>query len=158
MNWLRPLVFFAMFIAAFSCGKNYSYQKTYQISEEKWTYADSLRFSFDIADTTNIYNLYLQIEHTTDYSFQNLYTRINTKFPSGDRLQERLSLEMANKAGVWLGKCGKKNCKLLIPIQESAYFNQEGEHTILLEQYMRQDSLPGIKSVAFLLEDTGQNR
>ncbi len=153
-----PITLILLGILVFSCGKNYQYQKSYDLEGEQWTYADSLSFSFDIQDTTKIYNLYLQLEHSTDYDYQNLYTYIHTQFPSGDRLDEKLSLQLANKAGYWEGKCGKKHCKLTIPIQENAYFNQLGTHSLILEQYMRMDSLPGIKSIAFMLEDTKVKR
>jgi gliding motility-associated lipoprotein GldH len=158
MNWIRPFSFLILLSISFSCGKNYQYQKEYELEGEKWTYADSLEFAFDIQDTTKIYNLYLELDHSTSYAFQNLYTYIHTTFPSGERLDEKLSLEMANRAGVWLGKCSQDYCTLTIPIQENAYFNQQGSHTIMLEQYMRQDSLPGIKRIAFMLKDTGQRR
>lgn len=157
---IRFRLFFSFLLLSvlLSCGKNYQYQKKYELEGERWMYADSLEFSFDIQDTTNIYNLYLQLDHSTDYSFQNLYTNIHTTFPSGVRLDEKLSLELANRAGVWLGKCNQNHCTLTIPIQQNAYFNQQGRHRIMLEQYMRQDSIPGIRSIAFMLEDTRQNR
>jgi gliding motility-associated lipoprotein GldH len=158
MNCIRSLFLLLLSFSIFSCGKNYQYQKKYELEGEKWTYADSLEFAFDIQDTTNIYNLYLEIEHSTSYAFQNLYTSIHTIFPSGERLDEKLSLEMANKAGGWYGECGRDYCTLTIPIQKNAYFNQEGRYTILLEQYMRQDTIPGIRRIAFMLEDTGENR
>ena len=158
MDSLRPLFFLLLSLFVVSCGKSYQYEKSYELEGEQWTYADSLTFAFEIKDTTKIYNLYLQVEHSTVYNFQNLYTRIHTVFPSKERLNERLSLEMANRAGGWLGKCGSNYCTFTIPIQENAYFNQEGTHTIILEQYMRQDSLPGIKRIEFMLEDLGLNR
>ncbi len=158
MIWLRPFFFLLIFFSLLSCGQKYEYQKSYEIEGERWTYADSLEFSFDIEDTTKIYNLYLELKHTTDYAYQNLYTFIHTTFPSQERLDEQLSLEMANNAGVWEGDCSKEYCTLTIPIQENAYFNQTGTHTIVLEQYMRKDSIPGIKSIAFKLEDTGIER
>lgn len=157
MNWYRPLFFLFISLSFFSCN-DYQYQKTYELDGEQWTYADSLVFSFDIKDTTRIYNLYLELDHSTDYRYQNLYTYIHTTFPSQERLDERLSLEMANKAGAWEGDCGKKYCTLTIPIQENAYFNQLGTHTIVLEQFMRKDSIAGIRSISFMLEDTGIKR
>ena len=158
MNCSRSLLFLLVLFLFNACGKNYQYQKKYEIEGEKWTYADSLEFSFDIQDTTKIYNLYLELDHSTAYSFQNLYTLIHTTFPSGERLDEKLSLELANRAGAWLGKCNQHYCTLTIPIQQNAYFNQQGRHTIMLEQYMRQDSIPGIRSISFMLEDTRQSR
>ena len=139
-----------------SCNGGYDFEKQYELQGEYWAQDDTLNFHFPIEDTLRIYNLYLEIEHNTNYSYQNLYTQIYTQFPAGQRIKELLSLELADKAGVWLGNCGKEYCVLKIPIQEGAYFNQQGEYTVMVEQYMRVNPVRGIRSVGFLLEDTGQ--
>jgi gliding motility-associated lipoprotein GldH len=141
-----------------SCGPPTVYEKTYALEDEQWVYADSLRFNFAIEDTLALYNLFLDIEHGADFGFQNLYTRIHTQFPSGQRASKVLSLELSSKEGRWLGRCGKQHCRLSIPIQPNAYFDQPGPYTITLEQYMRLSPLPGVKSIAFRLEKTGQQR
>ncbi|MCB0650739.1 MAG: gliding motility lipoprotein GldH [Saprospiraceae bacterium] len=146
-----PLIFFA-------CGSDYAYQKEYTIPEEGWTYQDTLDFTFDIEDTTSIYNLYLKIEHDKDYAFQNLYTKVHTKFPGGERIAETLSLELADKAGGWQGNCSKKSYQLSIPIQKNAFFNATGAYKITLEQFMRTDPVKGLHKIGFMLEKTAQTR
>ena len=157
----QPVLFFLLLfftITFVSCGPDYAYKKSFEIGDQAWAYADTLDFDFRIEDTTLIYNLYLEVEHTRDYGFQNLYTRIHTRFPDGARLSELLSLELADKTGFWLGDCRGEICTLRIPIQEGAYFNQAGAYTIQLEQYMRVDPLPGVRAMALLLENTGRQR
>ncbi|MCB0588110.1 MAG: gliding motility lipoprotein GldH [Phaeodactylibacter sp.] len=141
-----------------SCGPGYDYEKQYEFQDEKWAQSDTLEFTFAVKDTLTIYNLYLEIEHTTGYGYQNLYTQVYTRFPSGKRIGELLSLELADKAGVWLGNCNSESCVLKIPIQEGAYFNQAGEYAVTVKQYMRMDPVEGIRSIGFMLEDTGQKR
>lgn len=142
-----------------ACGPNYTFNKTYTIDQEAWAYADTLNFEVDIKDTTRIYNLYLEVaHHPENYGFQNLYTKIHTSFPSGNRLGKMVSLELANKAGLWLGQCSGSKCKLTIPIQEGAYFNEAGTYTFTIEQFMRVSPLPGIQSLALKIEDTGQGK
>lgn len=141
-----------------ACGPEYIYEKSYNISEEGWTYDDTLNFELDITDTVGLYTLYLDIQHTTDYSFQNLYTRIYTAFPTGERLQKEVSLELAYKAGAWKGDCNKKVCHTKIPIQENAFFNMQGKHIITLEQFMRESPITGIRKIAFKVENTGEKK
>jgi gliding motility-associated lipoprotein GldH len=142
-----------------SCGPATVYEKTYTLEGEQWAYADTLLFDFAIEDTLALYNLYLEVEHSPDFGYQNLYTRIHTQFPSGQRASKILSLELSSKeGGGWLGRCGKQHCRLRIPIQPNAYFDQPGPYAITLEQYMRQSPLPGVKRIAFQLEKTGQQR
>lgn len=146
---------FCFFIVLFTaCGKQYEYQKTIEINNQTWNYADSLVFEFDIKDTLAIYNLYLDIEHHPDYAFQNLYTLIHTYFPAGQHLKENLSLELSNPAGIWMGNCNSNTCQLSIPIQQNAYFNQTGEYRIVIEQFMREEAIDGIQAFTFKVEDT----
>ena len=141
-----------------SCGPNYLYEEDHEIDSTGWTYENILNFSFDIQDTLAVYNLFLEIEHSTDYAKQNLYTRISTTFPSGKKLEKILSLELADKSGFWLGDCGGKNCELRLPIQEGAFFNETGTYAIALEQYMRESPVQGIQEIGFKLEKTGDRR
>lgn len=110
-------------------------------------YSDSLQFEAEITDTSKVYDIELEVEHTPEYGFQNVYVRIHTEFPNGKRLSQPLSLELAGKAGNWLGKCGRTKCRLMVPIQQSAYFNELGMHRFIVEQYMRMDALPGITGI-----------
>ncbi|PHN04021.1 gliding motility lipoprotein GldH [Flavilitoribacter nigricans] len=140
------------------CGSDYLYERSYPIDSSNWTYADSLQFSFEIEDTLQVYNLWLEVEHSVDYDFQNLYTRIHTRFPSGQQLAEPLSLELADNVGRWFGDCNSKTCTLKIPIQEGAFFNQAGTYNITLEQFMRRDPIEGIRTIGFMVEKTDQTR
>lgn len=150
------LIFFSLSFLLFSCGENYVFEKKISIPEDVWTYSDSLIFKFSIADTNKIYDLYLDISHHPSYAYQNLYTKIHTVFPQGNRLRTELSLELANKGGVWYGDCSSESCLLSIPIQQKAYFNQMGDHKIILEQYMRKDSVPGIQEFTLKLKEVGE--
>lgn len=149
-------VFFLLTLS--SCEPNYIFEQTYQLEEDTWTYTDSLSFEIDVKDTLKIYNLYLDLKHSTDFGYQNLYTKINTTFPAGQQISETLSLELQHKSGMWFGDCSGDYCKLRIPIQEGAYFNSSGLHTITIHQFMRTDSLKGVKSLSLRVEDTGESR
>lgn len=142
-----------------ACDTGLHYQEEHAIPEDSgWTYADSLSFSFDIADTLALYDLILVVDHRTGYPYQNLYTRIHTIFPSGRRLSQVLSLELMDKVGYWQGDCRGERCSLRIPIQESAYFNETGTYSLRLEQYMRRDSLPGLDALSLEVRSTGEKR
>lgn len=150
------IILLPFFITA--CGPDYIYEKTYPIKNTAWAYADSISFEVDIKDSSAIYNLYLDLLHSTEYPKQNMYVIIHTTFPNGKTLSEQVSLELANKQGVWFGACNSDDCELSIPIQTGAYFNISGQYRFTIEQFMRVNPLPGIKSIAFKIEDTGHRR
>lgn len=157
------LKFFSIFFVLLpfffiGCGENFSYSETKELANNQWTYADTVSFTVHIEDTARIFNLYLDIDHTLDYPFQNLYIKVHTNFPDGQRLSEQVNVDMADKAGQWYGNCRGEHCTLRVNLQEGAYFNQPGEYTITFEQYMRENPLLGVKGLSFRMEDTGERR
>lgn len=153
---LNVLAALALFLGG--CNSNIVYKASKEIPGGVWSYQDTLLFDFNIEDTLSVYNLNLEIEHSPEFSYQNLYTRIFTGFPSGDRARQVVSLELADKSGMWQGKCGKNKCLLKIPIQENAYFNQRGAYSMTIEQYMRQDNLPGVYGFTLSIEKQDRQR
>lgn len=156
---IRNTVLLALLVIGFSaCGPNYVYENSLECDERGWAFQDSLQSSFEIGDSSTIYNLYLNLEHSPEFAFQNFYTRIHTYFPNGEKLTEQLSLELAAKGGIWLGDCNSKSCALSIPIQKDVFFNQVGQYKITIEQFSRQDPLPHIQSISFALEQTDKKK
>lgn len=142
-----------------ACGKEKTiFEKDYDLKNGHWTYADTLDFTFNITDTMEIYDIVLDIKHKTNYPMQNIYTNIYTKFPSGERVKQLLSLDIADNTGKWEGKCSGDNCSYALKIQENAFFNAAGAHTITLEQFTRQDSLPSIERIGLRIVDKGIKR
>lgn len=141
-----------------SCGPSYFFDEKKEIQNSNWTYQDSLDFTIDVTDTLSIYNLYLDINHSTEYSFQNIYIRIHTKYPNGQRVTQQVPIDMMRKVGIWYGDCNSEECDLRVTLREGSFFNALGKHTLTIEQFMRKDPLEGINSVALRIEDTGQKR
>lgn len=133
----------------YGCGPNPIVENEITFSETGWSDAQPLSTSFTIQDTTAVYDLVLELTHTTDYPHQNVYTKIKTTFPDGKILDKTVSLELASKAGRWFGNCGSSSCSIQIPIQQNAYFNQPGQYSITVEPYMRVDPIEGLEQLAF---------
>lgn len=141
-----------------SCGENYVFEKTYELENSEWNYNNQLVYTFEVSDTTKIYNLLLEIQHSTEYSYQNCYLKIYTQFPTGEKTNYLLSVDLADGIGLWQGDCNSETCTTLFDIAKQTSFKDLGKHTITLEQYMRVNPLKGIESLAVKLEDTGVNR
>lgn len=154
----RLIFFLTLNVVLSSCGPDYIFQKNYTFDSYGWAQSDSLFFSVPITDTLRIYNLYLDVDHTDDYAYQNMYVRIHTTFPDQQKLTERVSISLAKKSGQWNGECKGKNCQLRVNIQEGAFFNQPGDYTFMVEQFMRHDTLAAIRGIALMIEDTGESR
>ncbi|MBK7409948.1 MAG: gliding motility lipoprotein GldH [Saprospirales bacterium] len=114
---------------------------------QQWAHADTLDFQVAIKDTVQLYDLFLEVVHSPEFPNQNCYIRIFTLFPDGQRMDKLVSLELADKSGAWFGRCNSKSCRLTIPLQTGAYFNQPGDYLFTLEQYTRMDPLPGMQAM-----------
>lgn len=138
-----------------SCGSGYIYQKTWSIAETGWDYADSLVFEFEATDTAGRFDLLLDLAHADTFGNQNLYIRIHTYFPDGKSDTRSVSLELADKAGYWFGRCRSGNCSLQLVLQEAAVFQQAGTYRFVIEQYTRVNPLPGVKSLSLAVQKAG---
>jgi len=141
-----------------SCSQSFIYEKDISLTQNTWAYDNQLDFPFEVTDTKALQNLYLDITHSTEFKTQNLYVKFHTKSPSGKLVSDMVSLELAEKNGVWFGNCGGDWCDLRIPIQNNAYFDETGIYTLSIEQYTRTEALKGIKSIGFRVEKTEQTR
>lgn len=150
-------VSFLLYFAT-ECGSDCFYQKTIEVPNSQWTYGDSIRFEFDIPDTSARYNLNLEVEHASDFAFQNLYVKFHTRYPSGKEVAQVVSLELAKKAVIWQGECSGHWCHLTIPLQTSAIFPEPGKQSLVLEQFMRENPLKGIRSFSLCIQKEGDGK
>ena len=141
-----------------SCDKDYFFQKKIEISNGQWAYSDTLNYQFSISDTLETYNLYLDFEYADTFSNQNVYIKLHTLFPDGKRLSKQKSFDLFDSQGKPFGECSGRKCQIHMLLQEKAFFNSAGAYTITLEQYTRENPLPGILSVGLAIEPTGVRR
>jgi len=151
---MRILLVFLTFLGLClsACGPNYLFEEEKSIPDRRWTYADTLDFTFNVEDTTALYNLFVHFVYADTFPNQNVYVKFHTRFPDGKRLSKPLSFDLFDPIGNPTGKCSGGECSTQIGIQQNAFFNQAGAYTITLEQFGRRDPLPGLKTVGFSIE------
>lgn len=143
MKTLTALLLIAVFALA-ACTSDHVYRSSMDTPEAHWCYGDSLVFDFEIKDTAMRYDLFLDIDYQANvFPFQNLYLRLNTCFPNGKRLSKPLSFDLFAPTGE---PNGNGKCQFIL--QEKAFFDQKGKHRLVVEQFTRRDSLPGVEAIA----------
>jgi len=150
----KSLFFLLTFITiAFLGCDSHLVDESKEIPNNIWTYENGLDFQFSVADTSKRYNLVLEIDHTTDYPFQNLYLKIVTTYPNGKSVDDILSVDLADKSGRWYGKCNSHNCKTTIDLQKNTFFKTPGKHTITFFQNTRKENLEGVSGLCFRISE-----
>lgn len=136
---------FALLLSLSSCKNDVLVSARWNFDHHRWIAGDDKSMTMVAVDTTQAYLMNIWIEHSATYSFQNLYIRLKTTFPSGKQVSSVTSLELANPDGSWAGKCGGKMCHITLPLQRGFTFPEIGEYQLTIEPYMRIDTIEGLK-------------
>lgn len=121
-------------------------------SAQGWTYEQTMPFATDIADTATRYNIYVNVRHTDDFPYSNLWVKLYTTFPSGKRIENRINLPLADKSGKWFGEGSGDVITAQVPIQEAAKMPETGAYRFEIAQDMRQNPLTNILAVGIRIE------
>ena len=102
------------------------------------------------------YDLALRVNHSLEYDYQNVYLQVETVFPDGKKTINPLSLNLADKIGTWLGKCGGDGCDITFSFQDDFRFQSLGKHEFSIGQFSRENQLAGISEIELLLFKAGE--
>lgn len=155
MKHLLPIFLLTSLVA---CQSDVVYRAEHPFPAYGWTYRDTVDFTFEVRDTSALYDMTLGFTHRDTFDFQNAYIRLWTRFPDGRRLQAMRSVELFDSKGQSRGSCSGHNCLLEYVLQENTYFNQPGRYVLTLEQFTRQDSLPGLEKIGLVIKKADRRR
>jgi gliding motility-associated lipoprotein GldH len=149
-----PLLFIAL-ISVFvftCCDKARVIEENQQIANYNWNYTDAKTFVANISDTSAHYNLYINVRHSFQFEWRNVWVKIQTTFPDGKSMEKRINLVLSEPDGRWFGDCLGDNCDMQFAIQQNAIFPQTGKYTFKISQDMRVNPLTKVKSVGMRVE------
>ena len=153
--YFASLCLAALSMLCISCGKDYAFTLSHPISESGWTYQDILKYDFEVADTMDLYDLYLEIDYTTSFAYQNVYVNVCTGQNIANMNKTQLSLDLSSKLGIWKGDCEGEQCSYLLPLQKSIFFSNIGKQLFWIEQSSRDENLKGIKNIKLVGDKIG---
>ena len=137
----------------FTACQNPPFAETKLELQNGWSTSEQLINEFVITDTTQWYEIGLMIVHTPSYPYQNLYIKTNTIYPNGEEKEQVVPIDLANKEGVWYGKCRGETCRAQVILQSKAHFAIGGTYTIRISPHLRVDPVPEIQSIKFYLAE-----
>ena len=76
----------------------------YKSLPNQWNKDNIISFQLEAPDSTNTYNLYVNIRNNNDYKFSNLYLITGLEYPNGKTLVDTLEYKMAAPDGTLLGE------------------------------------------------------
>jgi gliding motility-associated lipoprotein GldH len=143
------------------CAENVVFQSDAPVPDGAWSNALKPAFTFAITDTVNTHDVYIDVRHTTEYAYSNLYLFVDLEGPGGRSKRDTVECLLADPMGRWLGKgtgfivaSRTRDAKVLYKLGNR--FPAPGQYTIRLEQAMRDNPLPGIIDVGVSIERSAQ--
>lgn len=145
-----PIIFSILLIVA--CDETRVYEEYQPVPEAKWDQNQPLSFSIEIGDTTQPYNVYINIRNAGTYRYSNLFLFVNTFAPGGGVQRDTVELTLAADDGKWLGS-GLGDLKSSSTLfQRDVRFPGSGVYRIELVQAMRINPLEGIHDAGLRVE------
>ncbi|TBV28225.1 MULTISPECIES: gliding motility lipoprotein GldH [Meridianimaribacter] len=155
-----------MSILCYSCDSNLVFDE-YQTVPNQWNKDSLVSFNVTPPDSTNTYNLFLNLRNNNSYKYSNLFLIVEMNYPNGKVQKDTLEYDMTAPDGTFLGKgfTDVKENKLWYKGYEKPFvFNEVGEYTVKIQQAMREngkvdgvENLEGITEVGFRIEHSNTN-
>ena len=139
------LIFSTLFFT--SCTDNALVDTSQEITNRNWSYIGKISIPVKIDDPAKLYNVYMNLRHTADYKYSNIFVLIHEIGPDRKKTTERKEFKLAYPEGEWLGSGSGNLYSYQLPIKENYKFPAAGTYTFVFEQNMRDNPLREISDV-----------
>ena len=129
-----------------ACGPKVSYSHFTACPNAHWNADSIVTFSFPVPDTLHEYDILLQVRHTDDYSYQNMWLFVQEGYIDEAPIVDTLEFYLADERGRWLGN-GRTRITMPVLYREAMSFPHSGDYRIAIQQGMRTSSLRGVTEV-----------
>ncbi|MCB0763781.1 MAG: gliding motility lipoprotein GldH [Flavobacteriales bacterium] len=154
-------IFFFSLLLLTGCSEGVVYQQDVAVPEGIWQRSFTPEFTFDIADTVGRYDVFIDLRHTGDYAYSDLYLFVHLQGPGGRELRDTVQCLLADPMGKWYGKgvgflvADRYQADVLYKLRNR--FPAAGRYSIRLEQAMRTEGLEGVIDVGVSVERSKNN-
>ena len=148
-------VLVAAMVLLFSCDEQRVYENNTDLNERHWLVNEIPEFEFEVADTTQAYNLYCNVRNSLEYPYANIFITYYLKDSSDVILKKDLVRQTLfnEKTGEPVGDSGLGDIyDHRIPLLSGYRFPYKGTYKVSFEQYMRRDTLSGVLAVGLRVE------
>ena len=155
---IAPVLLCALFLAG--CTDNVVFQEAAKTPHGAWERGWDPSFSFEMRDTITPHDVYLDLRHTGDYPFSNLYAFVTLMGPDSARTTDTVECLLADPTGRWYGAGtgfihSHRQAHVLYKLRNK--FPRSGRYTITLGQAMRTEKLDGVIDVGVSVERSKGN-
>lgn len=154
----KVFLLFIFVLSLWACDSNQVYDQ-YQTVGDSWNKNDTKTFTVTPPDSTNAYNLFVNLRNTNAYKYNNLYLIVEINFPHGKTVTDTLEYRMAAPDGTLLGTGFTDVKENKLWYKEQVVFKESGDYKVNIKHAMREHgkvngvtNLDGITEVGFRVE------
>ncbi len=153
---MRPSVILLLCFLLTQCTPIDLYERTIDIPQHQWKSDFVPTCTFQLSDSTALYETSLILRHTDAYPFNNIWLNIAVETPD-TLISFRTEQRLGNNEQGWLGTGLNDVYEHRIPLnaeleKAGVSFRKEGPYTFRLTQIMREDPLSAVLQVGIRVE------
>lgn len=130
--------------------ENVFYEESKVLEGQKWSATDSVSFEFDIQDTVQKYDFFMNMRITTSYEWANCYVFMKLEGPELMAF-DTVQIPLADLTGKWNGKVSGSMVENNVLFMKSVRFPQAGIHKITFVQGMRGALLSEVSDIGLTI-------
>lgn len=160
---LNQAILGLLLIFLVSCDENRVYDEYESVNS--WHRDSLVSFQVKDVDTTQVYNLFINVRNDNQYQYSNLFLITEMHFPEGKVISDTLEYEMAKPDGEWLGTGFGDVKESKLWYKQNVQFDEAGDYEVDIQQAMRKndevngiEELEGITDVGFRIEKATTNK
>lgn len=140
-------------IALVSCLDNRTLVDTnLELKNRNWSYVEKVKVPLTVEDNSRLYNIFINLRHTSKYNYSNIFLLIHIIEPNGKRVTQRKEFKLALSDGEWLGSGSGNLYSYQLLFKENYKFPSKGKYIIEIEQNMRDNPLNEITDAGIRVE------
>jgi gliding motility-associated lipoprotein GldH len=145
-------------LSMLACGTIDVFEKNVSIPNHEWSSTFQPEISFEISDTSSLYNIFVVLRHTNAYRYNNLWLNVYTQVPGDSLRKDRLDLRLATDDKGWLGSGMDDIFEHRVLITREPVSLKPGKYTFRLQQIMREEPLQHVMNAGIRVEKVNTTR
>jgi gliding motility-associated lipoprotein GldH len=135
-----------LFFFLVSCSHNEIFFEYHSFKKDGWDRKDAAIYHINIDNTTDLFDVSLEIRNNNNYPFRNIWLFVDFQAPGGNVRTDTVGVDLADVYGKWYGK-GISLYSFTIPYETAVRFPRKGTYTYAVRQGMRENPLIGISDI-----------